>query len=216
MNTRGGFFLTVDGPGGIGKSTTVSALAAHLRRAGHRVHATAEPSAGALGTATRRLAEEVRGTALALLVAADRHHHLDTEIRPRLAAGHTVVCDRYLASSLVLQRLDGVPMDFIRAVNAHVDLPDLAVVLTASADTITRRLAARGAHHRFERDPDNVHRELDLYEQAIPILESMAVRVLRVDADTVTPEGAAALILHAAGIGSATVPPSRKAATETG
>ncbi|MET7304479.1 hypothetical protein [Embleya sp. NPDC005575] len=109
-----------------------------------------------------------------------------------------------------------MPTNFIRAINAHVDPPDLAVVLTASADTITRRLTARGAHHRFEDDPDNVRRELDLYEQAIPILESTAVRVLRVDATTVTPEGAADAILRVAGLDWATVPRTRSATTEPG
>ncbi|MFJ7996791.1 dTMP kinase [Streptomyces sp. NPDC096310] len=203
-----GFFLAVDGPGGIGKSTTVAALAQQLQQAGHAVHATTEPSSSPLGQVTRRLANDVRGPALALLVAADRNHHLATEIRPRLATGQTVVCDRYLPSSLVLQRLDGVPLDFIRAINAGIDLPDLAVILTASADTIARRLVTRGSHHRFEDDLGNVQRELDLYEQAVLVLESMQVRVVSIDVDSVTPEGAAAAILHAADIPSATVPPT--------
>jgi len=207
VSTRG-FFLTVDGPGGIGKSTTVAALARQLQQAGHTVHATTEPSSAPLGQATRRLANEVRGTALALLVAADRNHHLATEIRPNLASGHTVVCDRYLPSSLVLQRLDGVPLDFIQAINAGIDLPDLAVILTASADTIARRLVTRGSHHRFEDDLGNVQRELDLYDQAIPILVSMSVRVLRIDANALAPQGVAAAILHEAGIASATVQPT--------
>ncbi|MFI1584790.1 dTMP kinase [Embleya sp. NPDC020630] len=202
-----GYFLTVDGPGGVGKSTTVTAITHRLREAGHTVHPTTEPSGSALGIATRRLAQEVRGTALALLVAADRHHHLDTEIRPHLAAGHTVVCDRYLASSLVLQRLDGVPAEFIRAINTGITLPDLAVVLTAPAPTITRRLHTRGSHHRFEDDPDNVTRELDLYEQAITTLQDMAIPVLRLDTDTITPASVAAAIVHATGITSARVTP---------
>ncbi|MFE3205569.1 dTMP kinase [Embleya sp. NPDC059237] len=213
MNARG-YFLTVDGPGGVGKSTTVTAITHRLRETGHTVHPTTEPSGNALGIATRRLAQEVRGTALALLVAADRHHHLDTEIRPHLAAGHTVVCDRYLASSLVLQRLDGVPGDFIRAINTGITRPDLAVVLTAPAPTITRRLHTRGSHHRFENDPDNVARELDLYEQAITILRDMAIPVLRLDTDTFTPESAATTIAHTAAITSATVAPDPVPRTE--
>lgn len=205
--TPRGFFLTIDGPGGTGKSTTTTALARHLAHAGHPVHPTTEPSPSELGRATRRLANQVRGTALALLVAADRRHHLDTEIRPHLAAGHTIVCDRYLPSSLVLQRLDGVPLEFIQAINAGITLPDLAVILTAPAATIAARLTARGSHHRFEDDLDNIRRELDLYEQAIPLLESLSVPVLRVDTGAVTPEEAADTIAHAAGLPSATVAP---------
>jgi len=200
-----GFFLTVDGPSGIGKSTTVATLAQHLRQAGHAVHATTEPSGSRLGVVTRQLADDVHGRALALLVAADRNHHLVTEIRPHLTAGHTVVCDRYLPSSLVLQRLDGVPVDFIQAINAGIDLPDLAVILTAPTGAISGRLLARGPHHRFEHDPGNVQRELDLYEEAIRILETMGVPVARIDVGTLSPQDASRAILHAAGVSSATV-----------
>ncbi len=200
-----GFLLSIDGPGGTGKSTTTAALTRQLQQAGHLVHATTEPSTSELGQSTRRLANHVHGTALALLVAADRHHHLDTEIRPHLAAGHTVVCDRYLPSSLVLQRLDGVPLNFIQAINAGITLPDLAVILTAPVDTLTTRLAARGSHHRFEDDLNNVQRELDLYEQAIPILENLSVPVIRIDTHTLTPESAATAIRHTAGLPTTTV-----------
>lgn len=205
MTAYPGFFLTLDGPGGTGKSTTAAALTRLLRQAGHPVHATAEPSTSELGQTTRRLADHVHGIALALLVAADRHHHLDTEIRPHLAAGHTVVCDRYLPASLVLQRLDGVPLRFIQTINAGITLPDLAVILTAPAATITTRLTDRGSHHRFEDDLGNVQRELDLYEQAIDVLETLSVPVLRVDTDTLTPGQAARTIQRMAGLQSATV-----------
>ncbi|WP_436786457.1 dTMP kinase [Yinghuangia sp. YIM S10712] len=189
-----GYFLTVDGPGGIGKSTTVTALAALLTSRGRSVHATAEPSGGDVGKATRKLADRVHGRALACLVAADRHHHLDSEIRPHLAAGHVVVCDRYFASSLVLQRLDGVPVDFIREVNAGINMPDLAVILRAPEDLIARRLSVRGPHHRFEREPANVRRELALYEDAISILSGLGANVAVVDVDGLTPVGVAVRI----------------------
>ena len=77
-----GPFITIDGPGGSGKTATVAALADELRQRGHAVHVTAEPSAGPVGTLARALVNEVAGHALACLVAADRYHHLDTEIRP--------------------------------------------------------------------------------------------------------------------------------------
>jgi dTMP kinase len=205
--TRPGFFLTIDGPGGIGKSTTVTAVAQRLAEAGHIVHVTTEPSHSPLGQATRHLAEEVHGEALALLVAADRRHHLRTEIRPHLAQSRIVVCDRYMASSLVLQRLDGVDFDFIRAINAGIELPDLAVLLTTDAATITDRLTTRGAHHRFERDPGNVQRELDLYQDAARILRALSVTVASIDIATASPDEVASLILSASGLGSATVAP---------
>jgi dTMP kinase len=206
--SRAGFFLTVDGPGGVGKSTTVAAVVLQLEQRGYTAHATTEPSHSSLGKATRQLADEIHGEALALLVAADRRHHLDVEIRPLLAEGHVVVCDRYLASSLVLQRLDGVDLDFIQTINAGIDLPDLAVILTADAATIAARLADRGAHHRFEHHPGNVRRELDLYGEAIVVLDALSVAVAQIDVSTLTPDDVAAAILHASGLTSATVAPT--------
>lgn len=202
-----GFLLTVDGPGGVGKSTTVAALADHLRAMGRAVHRTTEPSSSPLGVATRQLADQVRGEALALLVAADRRHHLTTEVGPHLQAGDVVVCDRYLPSSLVLQRLDGVNLDFILGINDGITVPDLAVILTAEAALISTRLQARGAHHRFEHDPGSgaVQRELDLYEEAITILRTLNVPVLRLDVGGLSPDQVAAQIWRVDEALSATV-----------
>ena len=47
------------------------------------------------------------------MIAADRYHQLATEIRPRVQQGEIVLCDRYVASSYVLQQMDGVPLPFI-------------------------------------------------------------------------------------------------------
>ena len=62
-----------------------------------------------------------RGMALACLVAGDRHHHLATEIRPHQQAGDVVICDRYLPSSLVLQRMDDVGWDTIWQLNSGAE-----------------------------------------------------------------------------------------------
>ncbi len=71
--------------------------------------------------------------------AADRYHHLDTEIRPRLKAGQTVISDRYIPSGLVMQRFDGVDPAFLWAPNAEADRPDLCVILEADPEVIARR-----------------------------------------------------------------------------
>jgi dTMP kinase len=79
-----GMFISIDGPSGAGKSTIVRHLAQMLVAAGENVHLTAEPSNGPIGVMCRELTESLTGHALACLSAADRYHHLQTDIRPHI------------------------------------------------------------------------------------------------------------------------------------
>ncbi|WP_139794708.1 dTMP kinase [Saccharomonospora piscinae] len=135
-------FVTLDGMAGAGKTTTVRMLGPCLRNMGYRVHTTAEPTPGALGELARRNTDLYRGESLACLVAADRYHHLETEIEPHLREGDIVVCDRYIASSYVLQQWDGVPLAFVDALNNRARRPDLAVLLVADPAVAASRVAA--------------------------------------------------------------------------
>jgi dTMP kinase len=185
---RPGVFISIDGPGGAGKTTLVEHLQRWLTAQGHPVHATTEPSHTALGRLARHRTDNYRGHALACLVAADRYHHLVSEIRPAVAAGKIVLCDRYVASSYVLQRLDGVPLEFIQALNADADRPDLAVILTADPVATTKRIARRGAHTRFETDHDLHRREAALYQDTVILLAAAGYRLLIVDSTAQRPD----------------------------
>jgi dTMP kinase len=161
---RPGVFVSIDGPGGVGKSTVVALLVEQLAGHGIAVHSTAEPSRTPLGELIRAGTEVYSGLALAHLVAGDRHHHLTAEIRPLREAGTIVLCDRYIPSSLVLQRMDGLAWEIVWQINAGMDRPDLAVVLNADPAVIAARMAHRGGpHSRFERQPDAAQTESDLY-----------------------------------------------------
>ena len=138
-------FVTLDGMGGAGKSTTTRHPHQDLTAAGYTVHVTAQPSHDRFGEIARHGTDTYTGHTVACLVAADRYHHLASQIRPQLAAGRIVLCDRYVASSYVLQRWTAVPIEFIEALNAAVDVPDLAVILTAHPAVTTRRIERRGA-----------------------------------------------------------------------
>jgi dTMP kinase len=124
-----GLFISIDGPSGAGKSTIVQHLAHMLVASGETVHVTAEPSTGPIGTLARELTETVTGHALACLYAADRYHHIETEIRPHIERGTTVIPDRYVPAGLVIQRFDGIDPAFLWQLNAEADRPDLAVIL---------------------------------------------------------------------------------------
>jgi dTMP kinase len=130
MSGQAGFFIAVEGPNGVGKTTVTELLHAELVSRKVPVIATKEPSDSALGKLARQGTDEYRGLVLACLVAAARYYHLEHDVRPALRAGYVVTCDRYVPTSLVLQRIDGVEPSFLAQLNQYTDKPDLTVVLT--------------------------------------------------------------------------------------
>jgi dTMP kinase len=103
-----GLFITLEGGEGAGKSTLASRLAEDLTGAGHQVVSTREPGAGRIGRAIRSIVLDEDNIDLyprveALLFAADRAQHVAELIRPALDRGDTVICDRYIDSSVAYQ-----------------------------------------------------------------------------------------------------------------
>lgn len=99
-------FVVFEGGDGAGKTSQMNQLAAKLHSEGHSVVVTCEPGGTQLGQLIRRLVlygGEVSEKAEALLYAADRAHHVETVIRPALELGATVLCDRYIGSSIAYQ-----------------------------------------------------------------------------------------------------------------
>ncbi|MEU3855506.1 dTMP kinase [Streptomyces sp. NPDC029554] len=194
---RTGWFVTIDGPSGVGKSTTVQALHGLLAKQQRPARRTVEPTTTALGAFTRSHANQIHGLALACLVAAARYEHVETVIDPALTAGELVISDRYLPSTLVLQQLDGVPFEFLVDINRHVSMPDLAVILTADPGLIAERISKRGVTHRWHLDPSGPAREVDLYREAAGYLISQGVDVLVLDNGAYTPSDVARRIADA-------------------
>lgn len=92
---------------------------------------------------------------------------LDIELA--LARGEWVISDRYICSSLVFRVLDGVSFKKTWAANSAFCVPDVSIVLTASAGTLEKRLSGRSARTRFEREHFS-KKEINFYEQAIDFL----------------------------------------------
>jgi len=146
-----GLFVTFDGPNGVGKTSVFNGVADQLHQNGFEIVRTKEPTNSSLGRFILQAEESYRGRTFASLVAADRYFHLDNEVLPALREGKIVLSDRYIESSLVLQRLDDVEIEFVWTLNSQVYVPDLSVILTASPKTLEKRLAQRVSLGRFER-----------------------------------------------------------------
>lgn len=194
MTRRRGTWITIDGPAGAGKSTAARHLQRRLQSPDHPVLLTQQPSRTEFGRYVRHALNELDGYPLASVITADRYHHVHTEIAPALAAGRTVICDRYVPSA-ALDILRGVPAAAVWAMHDALPTPDLAVILTATPQVLNERIAARGAHSRWQTRPDNANDELTAYVAARTHLTSRQWPLVSIDTTTITPEAAAQRIL---------------------
>lgn len=103
-----GLFIVFEGGDGAGKSTHTALLTDWLEQQGHTVVTTFEPGEGPVGQKIRQIlldpaTGDLSPRAEALLFSADRAQHVDTVIKPALARGDVVVCDRYIDSTFAYQ-----------------------------------------------------------------------------------------------------------------
>lgn len=138
MSAVRGRFVVFEGGDGVGKTTQVDRLTSSLLGEGHRVVRTFEPGDTRVGGSIRSLlldpaTGELSARAEALLYAADKAQHVDTVVRPALAEGAIVVCDRYVDSMLAYQGagrvLDAGEVEWIARWATAGLRPDLTVVL---------------------------------------------------------------------------------------
>jgi len=156
-----GRFITVEGGEGAGKTTQLAFLREALERVGHRVLLTREPGGTPLGEAIRPLLLGHRhdGMALAtetLLMFAARAEHLERVIRPALAAGCWVLCDRFTDATYAYQGGGrGLPAARIAVLEDWVQgslRPDWTLLFDLPIEVGLARAGRRGAADRFERE----------------------------------------------------------------
>jgi dTMP kinase len=159
-------FVSFEGLDGSGKSTQAELLRARLEADGEEVVATREPGGTELGERIRELVlhgGHVSPWAEALLYAASRAQHVDEVIRPALERGASVVCDRYVDSSVAYQGVArGLGLERVLELNlAAVGglMPDRTFLLLLDPGEIAVRL--RREHDRLEREGDDFHARVD-------------------------------------------------------
>jgi dTMP kinase len=151
-----GSFITFEGIDGAGKSSHIEHLAAWLRSRGHAVLVTREPGGTPLAESLRELILHRPMDAMteALLVFAARRDHLRCAIEPALAAGHTVLCDRFTDATFAYQGGGrGFALEVLAALETWVQQgrqPDLTLWFDVSPTVAAQRRAAARAADRFE------------------------------------------------------------------
>lgn len=156
-----GLFITLEGPEGAGKSTNREYLAERLTSAGCDVLLTREPGGTPLAERIRELlltpsAEPMAADTELLLVFAARAQHLAQVIRPALAAGKVVLCDRFTDATYAYQGGGrGLSLERIALLEDFVQgslRPDLTLVFDLPVAVGLARAAARGRLDRFEQE----------------------------------------------------------------
>ncbi|HEV2187565.1 MAG TPA: dTMP kinase [Stellaceae bacterium] len=183
-----GYFITLEGGEGAGKSTQVKLLVAALTHAGIVAKATREPGGSPGAEAIRQLlieGETERWDAVgeALLLYAARREHIANLIRPAVAESHWVVCDRFNDSTIAYQGYGrGLPLDQLAALQRFAIgdfTPDLTLILDLPVEEGFARAALRPRRaDRFERLDRSFHERLRAGFQAIAAAESQRCVVI--------------------------------------
>ena len=197
-----GKFITFEGADGGGKSTQVQLAAEWLREQGYEVITTREPGGTVLAEKVRELvldpALPLNTTSQTLLYLAARSEHVEKVIRPALAAGKIVLCDRFSDSTLVYQGLavgkawDEVVELLRLCCFATEGLgPDLTLVLDGRPEVLATRREQRGVTDRYEEQGLDFQRRLR--NGFLTLAEAEPARFTVVNAEGNTEEVAAAV-----------------------
>ncbi|OCP16953.1 MULTISPECIES: dTMP kinase [unclassified Ensifer] len=164
-----GLFVTFEGGEGAGKSTQLRLLADSLRALGHEVLTTREPGGSVGAEAVRHVllsgAAEAFGVRMeAILFAAARSDHVEEVIRPALAKGTIVLCDRFMDSSRVYQGITGnlepAFVETLERVAVNGVVPDRTVIFDLPATIGLERAQRRAGDEspdRFEKEELETH-----------------------------------------------------------
>jgi dTMP kinase len=195
-NDYGGLFVAFDGPKGVGKTSLIERIEVELIKNNVNVWTTRTPSDTQLGTFVRHIAETVKRESLACLIAADRYDLLHTRIIPQLQEKKVVIMDRYVLSSLILQRLDNVNTNFILAVHKNLIMPDIQVVVTASESVIRTRLSERKKKQSRFDEGNRTSEELKLLQEGTETLRTLGIQIVTLDNSGGFAEGVSSITNH--------------------
>ncbi len=152
-------FITFEGIEGCGKTTQARMLAVKLEERGFPTLVTREPGGAAISEQIRTIVLDNKNDGMdpmaeALLYVASRAQFVTEIVRPALAAGHTVICDRYADSTLAYQGYGrGLDIDTLRTLNTIATnglVPDLTLLLDLPVSEGLKRRRSDGAMNRLD------------------------------------------------------------------
>jgi len=164
----GSRFIVIDGPDGAGKTTQLKLLAEHLRTRGVEVCLVRDPGGTAIGDRIRRIlldnAHGEMGVECELMLYMASRAQLAAEvIRPALARGECVLCDRYISATVAYQGAGGAEPDTVLQagrIAVGPTWPDLTILLDLDAEVGLARVAGQRRHDRMESRGAEFHRRV--------------------------------------------------------
>ena len=184
-----GCFITFEGTEGCGKSTHIKKLARRLEAEGHTVRTLREPGGTESGESIRHLLkhgpEELTAEAELLLMNASRAQLVREVIRPAIAAGEIVLCDRFYDSTTVYQGtgrgLDAAQVQAVIDFAVGDTRPDLTLLLQIPLKTSEERRARRSETDRFEQADRTFFERIEAGYTALATAEPDRIRVIKAD-----------------------------------
>lgn len=161
-----GYFITLEGADGCGKTTQLGLLELWLKDKGYDVIATREPGGEKLGSQIRKILlhydGDVSSSCESFLFLADRAQHVDKVIMPALAEGKIILCDRYTDSTIAYQGYGkGQDIEQIKYLNdlaTNCKKPDLTIVFDVDSETAQKRVGSE--KDRMESEGMDFHKKV--------------------------------------------------------
>jgi dTMP kinase len=185
-----GLFIVLEGPSGSGKSTLNKSLSEAFVAKGYDVVSTKEPTANFNPDNENKL----EGVELSDLYIADRQDHVTNCILPSLNSGKTVICDRYIPSTMVYQHIEGINYNTILSQNLDFPVPTITVFLEVGIETLTKRVNERSSKTRFEADSFRT-KEVAVYKQIPDILNKIGWSTMVIDSENLSVQYITELII---------------------
>ncbi|MGC8670146.1 MAG: dTMP kinase [Candidatus Micrarchaeia archaeon] len=162
-------FIVFEGIDGSGKTTHAKLFHEYLSKKGIKNEITREPTDSIIGKLISQVMQKEKSldnTTLQLLFTADRSYHINNVIKKYLDSKETIICDRYLFSTLAYGSASGISRKWLFQINKRFPIPDVTIVLDVPPKLAMKRIQNRIKEQIHNSKPSSkVKNRLSLYEQ---------------------------------------------------